>query len=134
MAYRVKRIDPFWFRSPIVFGAAVAGGACALLAAQAGSTPIALLCASACAVAVFLATKPALSGVFAFFGLLGGVVTFLASPGGGLAPQTRLLATAGFSLFYMVLMDGVALTVCALYNLFSRAGFRGFSLDLESRV
>lgn len=134
MAYRVKRIDPFWFRSPVVFAAAVAGGGAALLAAQAGSTPAALLCAAACAVAVFLATKPALSGVFAFFGLLGGVVTFLASPGGGLTPQTRLLATAGFSLFYMVLMDAVALSVCALYNLFSKAGFRGFSLDLESRV
>ena len=85
-----------------------------------------------CAVAVFLATKPALSGVFAVFGLIGGVVTFLAGPALGLSPLLRVLATLGFSLFYMVLMDGVVLAVSAIYNLFTaRLGFTGLRLQLE---
>ena len=134
MAYRVKRIDPFWLTTPFVPGLALAAGAVALLAARSGRTPVALAAAAACGIAVFLATKPALSGVFAVFGLLGGVVTFLAGPGGGLTPQMRVLATAGFSVFYMVLMDGVVLAVCALYNLFTRAGLGGFAIDVESRV
>lgn len=134
MAYRIKRIDPFWLRTPFVPGIAIAGGAVALLAAQAGLTPVAAAAAAACAVAVFLATKPALSGVFAVFGLLGGVVTFLAGPGGGLPPLTRVLATAGFSVFYMVLMDVVVLSVSMIYNGFTRAGFGGVALDVESRV
>lgn len=132
MSYRIKRIDPFWFTMPIVPGLAVAAGAAALFAAQSGRTPVAMVAAAACGIAVFLATKPALSAVFAVFGLLGGVVTFLVGPGSGLSPLMRVLATAGFSLFYMVLMDGVVLAVSAVYNLFSRAGLRGLSLRLES--
>jgi hypothetical protein len=132
VSYRIKRIDPFWFTMPIVPGLAVAAGAAALFAAQSGRTPVAMVAAAACGIAVFLATKPALSAVFAVFGLLGGVVTFLVGPGSGLSPLMRVLATAGFSLFYMVLMDGVVLAVSAVYNLFSRAGLRGLSLRLES--
>lgn len=134
MGYRIKRIDPFWLTMPAVPGIAVAAGAAALFAAQSGRTPVALIAAAACGAAIFLATKPALSGVFAVFGLLGGVVTFLAAPSEGLSPQIRVLSTAGFSLFYMVLMDGVVLAVSAIYNLFVRAGFGSFSLELEKRV
>jgi hypothetical protein len=128
---RIKRVDPFWFKSPAVPAIAVAAAAAALLAGQSGRTPVAAAAAAVCGVAVILATKPALSGVFAVFGLLGGVVTFLAGPSGGLSPLMRALATAGFSVFYMVLMDGVVLAVSAIYNLFSRAGLRGLSLRLE---
>lgn len=131
MAYRIKRIDPFWLKSPAVPGIAVAAAAAALIAAQAGRAPLAAAAACACGVAVFLATKPALSGVFAVFGLLGGLVTFLGGPSGGLSPLMRALATAGFSLFYMVLMDGVVLAVAAIYNMFARSGLRGLSLSLE---
>lgn len=131
MGYRIKRVDPYWFKAPAVPGIAVAAAAAALIAAQAGRTPVAAAAAAACAIAVFLATKPALSGVFAVFGLLAGVATFIAAPAAGLSPLMRVLATAGFSLFYMVLMDGVVLAVSAIYNMFSRAGLRGLSLDLE---
>ena len=134
MAYRIRRIDPFWLKTPAVPAIAVAAAAAALLAARSGQLSAALLAAAACGIAIFLATKPALSGVFAVFGLVGGVVTFLVSPGGGLSPQSRALATAGFSLFYMVLMDGVVLSVSAIYNLFTRAGFGGFALDVERPV
>lgn len=134
MGYRIKRVDPFWITMPLVPGIAIAAGAAALFAAQSGRTPVALIAAAACGVAIFLATKPALSGVFAVFGLMGGVVTFLVGPGAGLSPLMRALATAGFSLFYMVLMDGVVLAVCVIYNLFARAGFGGLSLELEKPV
>lgn len=131
MSYRIRRIDPFWFKHPAVPAVAVAAGAAALLAAQAGRTPAAAVAAGACGIAVFLATKPALSGVFAVFGLLGGLVTFIAGPTDGLSPGLRALATMGFSLFYMALMDGVVLAVSSIYNLMSRAGLRGLSLRLE---
>ena len=132
MSYRIKRVDPFWFTMPLVPVIAIAAGAAALFAAQSGRTPVALIAAVACGAAIFLATKPALSGVFAVFGLMGGVVTFLAGPGAGLSPLMRVLATLGFSLFYMVLMDGVVLAVSAIYNFFTRAGFTGLSLRLEN--
>ncbi len=131
MSYRIKRFDPFWFKHPAVPGFAAAAAAAALLAAQAGRTPAAAVAAGICGVAVFLATKPVLSGVFAVFGLLGGLVTFIAGPNDGLSPGLRVLATLGFSLFYMALMDGVVLAVSAIYNLMSRAGLRGLSLSLE---
>lgn len=134
MAYRIRRIDPFWIKSPFVPAAAFAAGAAAMLAAQAGRTPLALAAGAACALGLFAATKPVLSCVFGVFGLLGGLVTFVVSPGGGLGPATRALATAGFSVFYMVLMDGVVLAVCLIYNAFSRAGLRGLALDVESGV
>lgn len=134
MAYRIRKLDPFWLGAPFVPAAALAAGAAAALAAQSGRTPLALAAAAACGVGVLISTKPALSGVFAVFGLLGGAVTFLASPGGGLAPGARALATAGFSVFYMALMDCVVLGVSLAYNLFTRAGFRGVALDLERPV
>lgn len=133
MSYRIRRVDPFWFKHPAVPGVAAAAAAAALLAAQAGCTPAAAVAAGACGIAVFLATKPALSGVFAVFGLLGGLVTFVSGPNDGLSPGLRALATVGFSLFYMALMDGVVLVVSAIYNLMTRAGLRGLSLRLEEQ-
>ncbi len=134
MTYRIARVDPFWWKTPALPAIAAAAGAAALFAAQSGRAPLAVIAAVACGIAVFLATKPALSGVFAVFGLAGGVVTFLAAPSQGLSPLMRVLATAGFSLFYMVLMDGVVLAVSLIYNFFSRAGFGSLRLDLESPV
>ena len=134
MSYRIKRVDPFWLLTPVLPAIGAGAAATALFAAKAGQTPFMIAAAAVCAVAVFFATKPALSGVFAVFGLLGGAVTFLAGPGAGLSPALRVLSTAGFSIFYMVLMDGVVLAVSLIYNLFTRAGLGGFRLDLESRV
>lgn len=130
MSYRIRRVDPFWFKSPAVPVVAAFLAAVALAAAQAGRGPVAALAAGAAGVAVFLATKPVLSAVFAVFGLLAGVVTFLVSPGQGLSPLMRVVATLGFGVFYMALMDGVVLAVSAIYNLCARAGLRGLSLDL----
>ncbi|MDP3543967.1 MAG: hypothetical protein Q8T11_15995 [Elusimicrobiota bacterium] len=131
MAYRIKRIDPFWHKNPAVPAVAAVAAVVALAAAQSGRGAVAAAAGLAFGAAVFLATKPALSGVFAVFGLLAGVVTFLAGPSAGLTPAMRALATAAFSLFYMVLMDGVVLAVAAIYNQFTRAGLRGLSLRLE---
>lgn len=131
MGYRIARVDPYWFKAPALRAAAAGCAVAALAAVNLGSTPAAAVAAGACGVAVFLATKPVLSAVFAVFGLGAGVVTFLAGPGGGLSPLMRVLSTAGFALFYMVLMDGVVLAVSVIYNLFTRAGMRGLSLSLE---
>lgn len=131
MSYRIRRIDPYWLRHPAVLGAAVAAAAAAGFGARAGSTPALALGAAACGAAIFLSVKPALSATFAAFGLLGGLVTFIAGPSAGLSPLMRVLATAGFSVFYMLILDVVVLLVCAIYNGFSRAGLSGLSLRLE---
>ncbi len=132
MSYRIVRVDPFWFKIPALPWVAVVAGAAAFLAAQSGRTAVAAVAAAACGISVILATKPALSGMFAVFGLLAGVVTFFVGSSQGLSLLMRVLATAGFSLFYMVLMDGVVLAVSAIYNMFTRAGLGGLSLRLEN--
>ncbi|MBI4060299.1 MAG: hypothetical protein HY403_02595 [Elusimicrobia bacterium] len=134
MSRRVTRVDPFRLKTPVLPAFALAAGAAALFAAQAGRTAAAAAAAVPCLIAVLLATKPALSCVFAVFGLLGGIVTFFIAPSPGLSPLMRVLAAAGFSLFYMVLMDGVVIAVCAIYNAFTRLGFGGVSLDFERRT
>jgi hypothetical protein len=111
-------------------GLAAAAAAIALFGLRSGRPLLAITGAVALGAAIFLATKPALSGVFAVFGLIGGVVTFIAGPSAGLTPAMRLLATAGFSVFYMVLMDGVLIGVSAIYNAFTRAGFSGLGLEV----
>lgn len=131
MSYRVKRVDPFWFKNPAVGGAAVIFGAMALYGARTGSTAALALGGFVAAVLVILATKPALSAVFAAFGLLGGVLAFLAGSSAGMSPLLRLVATAGFGLFYAALMDVVVLSVSVVYNLYTRLGFKGLALDLE---
>lgn len=132
MSYRIKRFDPFWLKSPALPTIAAVAGAVAWFAASAGKGPIALVAAAAAAAAVFVATKPALSGVFATFGLVAGLVTFLVGPSAGLSPLLRALATVGFTVFYMVLMDAVVLAVCLIYNAFTRAGLPGLRLDLDA--
>ena len=131
MTRRLKRVDPYWMKSAFVPALAVGSGAAALLGAQSGHAAVAVAGASACAVAGALLTKPALSAVFAVFGLLGGVVTLIAAPSPGLSPLMRVTAAAGFSVFYMVLMDIVVLVISAVYNGFTRAGLRGFALEFE---
>lgn len=131
MNCRLKRVDPFWLKNPALPAVAIVAGAVGLFAARSGRAVIAIVAATVCGVAVFFATKPALSGVFAVFGLIGGVVTFIAAPNSGLSPLMRALATVGFSLLYMVLMDGVVLMVSMIYNMFTCVGCVGLSLRLE---
>lgn len=135
MSYRVKRIDPYWMKNPILPIVAVAGVLVALVAVQRAMFPVAIAGAVVGGAAVFLATKPAVSAVLATLGLLGGLTTFLIVPNSQNAAMTvpyRLLSTVLFTLFYAVLMDGVVLLIAVLYNLFSGViGLGGLSLDLE---
>lgn len=135
MSYRVKRIDPYWVKNPVLPVAAAGGVLVALVAVQRGLFPAAVGGAVVGGLAVFLSTKPAVSAVMATLGLLGGLTTFLLVPNSQNAAMTiplRLLSTLLFTLFYTVLMDGVVLLVAVLYNLFAGVvGLGGLSLDLE---
>lgn len=132
MSYRIKRIDPYWVSKPLVYGGAVAAAVLGVYGAGAGSTAATAAGGLGFCAAIFLATRPALSAVFATFGLAGGVVAFLASPSPGMSVLTRLVWTAGFGVLYMTVMNVILLGVSALYNAFTRAGFAGLSLKLES--
>lgn len=135
MSYRVKRIDPFWIRNPILPVVAVLGVAIALVGVQQVRTPVAIGGAVIGGLAIFLSTRPAVSAVLGTLGLLGGIVTFLAVPSPstlGMTMPLRFVSTLLFAVFYTVLMDGVVLLVAVLYNLFAGvAGLGGLSLELE---
>lgn len=135
MSYRVKRIDPYWIKNPVLPAVAVLGIGAALVLIGRDMTYPAVGAALIGGAAVILSTKPAVSAVLGTLGLLGGVTTFLLVPNAQNAAMSfplKLLSTALFTLFYTVLMDGVVLLVSVLYNLFAGAvGLGGFSLDLE---
>ncbi|MDX6769646.1 MAG: hypothetical protein SF051_08950 [Elusimicrobiota bacterium] len=135
MSYRVKRIDPFWIKNPILPVVAVVGVLIALVGVQQVKTGVAIGGAIIGGLAIFLSTRPAVSAVLGTLGLLGGIVTFLAVPSPstlGMTMGLRLVSTLLFAVFYTVLMDGVVLLVAVLYNLFAGvAGLGGLSLELE---
>lgn len=135
MSYRVRRVDPYWVKNPILPVISIVGVLVALVGAQTNKIPIALVGALVGGIGIFFSTKPAVSAVLGTLGLLGGVVTFVAVPNSsnlGLSVGMRLLSTLLFTVFYMVLMDGVVLMVAVLYNLFAGVvGLGGLSLDLE---
>lgn len=135
MSYRVKRIDLFWIRNPVLPVVAIVGVLIALVGVQQLKTGVAIAGAVIGGLAIFLSTRPAVSAVLATLGLLGGIVTFIAVPSPstlGMSMGLRLVSTLLFTVFYAVLMDGVLLLVAALYNLFAGGiGLGGFSVDLE---
>lgn len=135
MSYRVKRIDPFWIKNPVLPVVAIVGVLIALVGVQQVKTAVAIGGAVVGGLAIFLATRPAVSAVLGTLGLLGGVVTFLAVPSPstlGMTMGLRLVSTLLFAVFYTVLMDGVVLLVSVLYNLFAGVvGLGGFSVELE---
>lgn len=135
MSYRVKRIDPFWIKNPILPVVAIVGVLIALVGVQQAKTVVAIGGAVVGGLAIFLATRPAVSAVLGTLGLLGGIVTFLAVPSPstlGMTMGLRLVSTLLFTVFYTVLMDGVILLVAVLYNLFAGVvGLGGFSVELE---
>lgn len=135
MSYRVRRIDPYWIKNPILPVVAVAGVVAALALVTRDMVPLAVVCAAVGGLAVILSTKPAVSAVLGTLGLIGGLTTFILVPNSQNAAMTlplKLLSTILFTLFYTVLMDGVVLLIAVLYNLFAGAvGLGGFSLDLE---
>ena len=134
MSYRVKRIDPYWIKNPILPVIAVVGAGAALALITKEMVAPAIAAAAVGGAAVILATQPAVSAVLGTLGLLGGIMTFLLVPNSQnatMALSMRLLSTLLFSLFYTVLMDGVVLLVAVLYNFFADAlGLGGLSVDL----
>jgi hypothetical protein len=135
MSYRVKRIDPYWIKNPVLPVVAIVGVAAALVLIGRGMVAPAIASAAVGGIAILVATQPAVTAVLATLGLLGGMTTFLLVPNAENAAMSlplRLLSMLLFTLFYAVLMDGVFLLVAALYNLFAGAlGLGGLSLDLE---
>jgi hypothetical protein len=135
MSYRVKRIDPYWMKNPILPIVAILGVGTALAFITRELTIPAIVAALVGGAAVIAATQPAVSAVLGTLGLIGGLTTFILVPNAQNAAMSiplRLLSTVLFTLFYTVLMDGVVLIIAVLYNLFAGAvGLGGFSLDLE---
>ncbi|HAZ08790.1 MAG TPA: hypothetical protein DCZ01_09785 [Elusimicrobia bacterium] len=122
-------------KNPVLPAVAIVGVLVAMVAVQRAMFPVAIIAAVIAGLAIFLATKPAVSAVLATLGLLGGLTTFVVVPNSQNAAMTtplRLLSMLLFTMFYTVLMDGVVLLVAVLYNLFAGAiGLGGLSLDLE---
>jgi hypothetical protein len=135
LSYRVKRIDPFWIKNPVLPVVAIVGVIIALVGVQQVKTGVAIGGAILGGAGIFFSTRPAVSAVLGTLGLLGGIVTFLAVPSPstlGMTMGLRLVSTLLFTVFYTVLMDGVVLLVCVLYNLFAGGlGLGGLSVDLE---
>lgn len=135
MSYRVKRIDPYWIKNPVLPIVAVVGVLAALALITRDMIVPAIVAVVVGGGAVILATQPAVSAVLGTLGLLGGLMTFVFVPNSQNAAMSlpmRLLSTLLFTLFYTVLMDGVVLIIAVLYNLFAGGvGLGGLSLDLE---
>jgi hypothetical protein len=138
MSYRVKRIDPYWIKNPVLPAVAVAGllGALALVSREMVAPAIGSALVGGAA--VILATSPAVSAVLGTLGLIGGLMTFVFVPNpqnATMALPMRLLSTLLFMLFYTVLMDGVVLLVAVLYNLFAGGiGLGGLTFDFEDEA
>jgi hypothetical protein len=134
MSYRVRRIDPYWIKNPILPVVAVIGIGAALALIGKDMVMPAIAAAAVGGVAIILSTQPAVSAVLGTLGLLGGLMTFVLVPNtqnAAMALPMRMLSTLLFTLFYTVLMDGVVLLVAVLYNLFAGGlGLGGLSLDL----
>lgn len=135
MSYRVKRIDPYWIKNPILPVVAIVGVVAALALISRDMVPLAVVAAAIGGLAIIVSTKPAVSAVLGTLGLIGGLTTFVLVPNSqnaAMALPLKLLSTVLFTLFYTVLMDGVVLLIAVLYNLFAGAlGLGGLSLDLE---
>jgi hypothetical protein len=135
MSYRVKRIDPYWMKNPVLPVVAVVGVLAALALITRDMVVPAIASVVVGGAAVILATQPAVSAVLGTLGLMGGLMTFVFVPNSqnaAMALPMRLLSTLLFTLFYTVLMDGVVLIIAVLYNLFAGGvGLGGLSLDLE---
>ena len=135
MAYRVKRIDPYWHANPIIMGILALGVVLGLVGYRSQQIVLAGIGAVLVGVAVFLSTKVVVSAVVCCLGVFGGLMTFVLVPNPQIADMGlgwRLLSTTIFALLYMVLMDALLLVVAALYNFFGGAvGLGGIDIDLE---
>lgn len=135
MAYRVRRIDPFWMAHPAVIAAAVIGLVLALVGYSKGNPGLSIVGGVLLGIGVLVATKPAVTGVLATLGFFGGIVNFVVLPNvqlGGASLPWKLVSTLFFALLYTVLMEALVLVVAALYNLFAGSmGAGAVELEIE---
>jgi hypothetical protein len=135
MSYKLKRINPFWLTHPMIPTAVAIGGICGLGGFARDSKFLFLAGGVIAGAAILLAARPLVSAVMGTLGLLGGAVQFLVVPtvsAVDLSMPMRLVSVLLFGVFYMVLMDALALVVCVLYNAYAGVvGMSGVCLELE---
>lgn len=135
MSYRVRRIDPYWFKHPIIPVAVFVGALIALGAGFANKPPVAILGALVAAAAILAATRPAITGTVLLLGFLGGFVTFVISPNSSnaaLSATAKAMSVGFYTLFYAVLTEGALLLLAVVYNFFAAvSSLGGLSLELE---
>lgn len=135
MSYRVKRIDPYWFKNPVLPVAVFLGAAMALGAGFAGKGPVAILGAIITAAAILISTRPAITGTVMLLGFLGGLVTFVISPNSQnavLSGTQKAMSVGFYTLFYAVLTEGALLLLCVVYNFFAAiSSLGGLTIELE---
>lgn len=135
MSYRVKRIDPYWFKHPVLPVAVFAGAVLALGAGFANKPPVAIVGAVIASVSILLSTRPAITGTVMLLGFLGGLVTFVISPNpsnAALSVMQKAMSVGFYTLFYAVLTEGALLLISVVYNFFAAiSSLGGLSLELE---
>lgn len=135
MSYRVKRIDPYWFKHPVLPLVVFIGAALALGAGFAAKPAIAIVGALLAAAGILAATRPAITGTVMLLGFLGGLVTFVISPNSSnaaLSAMQKAMSVGFYTLFYAVLTEGALLLLAVVYNFFAAISpIGGLSLELE---
>ncbi len=138
MSYHLRRINPFWKTHPMVPTAVAIGAICGLMGFAREIGALAILGGVVAGLGIFFATRPAVSLVLGTLGLFGGLATFVIVPNiqsAGMPLMMKLLSTALFAVFYMILMDALVLVVSVLYNLFAgTVGLGGIRLEFETEA
>jgi hypothetical protein len=136
MSHQLRRIDPFWHTHPMIPTGVLIGGVCAAVGFVANKPVVGIFGGVVAGIAILAGTRPVVSALLGTLGLLGGLVSFVFVPSlnnDGMTLPMRLVSTLLFSIFYMVLMDGLVLVVAALYNFFSGvAGLGGIRLEIDN--
>lgn len=135
MIYQVKRIDPYWFKHPVLSVIIFLGFVAALAAGFADKQKIAIAAGCIAGVAVIVSTRPAITGTVILVGLLNGLMTFVISPNAaniGLKVWERAMSVVFYALFYGVIAGGAVILLAAIYNFFAAISPQGgFGLELE---
>ncbi len=135
MSYRVKRIDPYWFKHPVLPVAVFLGAGLALIAGYSNKPALAILGAIIAGAAILISTRPAITGTVMLLGFLGGLVTFVISPNSSnaaLSGMQKAMSVGFYTVFYAVLTEGALLLLSVVYNFFAAiSSLGGLSLDLE---
>ena len=139
MSYQIRRINPYWFATPITPAAAILGAVVASVGILIGQDKVSGISrflflggSAVCAVAVLAATKPAVSASFAVLGLLGFSFSFFVVPDVQMTGQSflqKLLATILAAGMWTVMTDALVLAAAFFYNFFG-AIWGGVQLDI----